>query len=201
MLPGGIRQGTDCPEMLSALGNRPMGGARGEKGVQLPRPLFANWLDLWGAVQQARAPFAHSPTSHGVEGHRIPSTSRDSTLSSLPRSLQSLCPPVPIRGWSTARVTGRCSWGRPPTLSKATIEKNLDLQGMWVTICCTLALLTLQNHSPTLYDILPDPRGGGGGGEAWKQGRDIHCEKTLIWAKNGTRLLHRTECSARGKAY
>lgn len=87
-----------CPEMLSALAKRPVGGAL-EKGMQLPRPLFANWLGLsLGGSAAGQGAFCSLAPSREVEGHRIPFASRDSTLSLLPHSLRSLCPPVPARG-------------------------------------------------------------------------------------------------------
>lgn len=114
MLLGEIRQDTDSAGRCSLHWLSVPWAGLGKKGCSCPaHSLQIGWIS-GGALQQARAPFAHSPASRGVEGHRIPSASRGSTLSSLPHSLPSLCPPVPAGGWSTARPAGRCSWGRPP---------------------------------------------------------------------------------------
>lgn len=69
-----------------------------------------------------------------------------------------LLPSCPARGWSPGRPIKTLQLGQGPILSKATIQKNWDLQEIWVTICFTRALLNLQNDSLTLYDAPPDPR-------------------------------------------
>lgn len=138
-----------------------MGGARRKKGTQLPRPLFTNRFNPWGLCsrQGAWTGSLNRPPPAGWRGRGSPLLLETPPSLRFLHSFQSLSPPVPAGGWSPARPIRTVQLGQTPILSKATIEKNLDLQGMWVTVCCTLALFTLQNNSPTLCDIPPDPRG------------------------------------------
>lgn len=128
----GEKKGRSCPAHSLQIGSIPGGSAVG-RGPGRARSI------------------ARLPRGGGEEGplcflrhHPLFVSSTASRVSAL------LSPARPIR---TVQL------GQTPILSKATKEKNLDLQGMWVTVCCTLALFTLQNNSPTLCDIPPDPRG------------------------------------------
>lgn len=70
MLPGRIRQGTDCPEMLSALGNRPVGGARGGKRGAIAPPTLCKLVGSLGgcaAGQGAFCSLAHLPRGGGAQ--------------------------------------------------------------------------------------------------------------------------------------
>lgn len=89
MLPGGIRQGTDCPEMLSALGNRPVGGARGGKRGAIAPPTLCKLVGSLGgcaAGQGAFCSLAHLPRGGGAQDplhlsrQHFPAASRVSAL-------------------------------------------------------------------------------------------------------------------------
>lgn len=105
----------------------------GPERLHLPRPL----CKLVQPLPRPPSPRAWDPARSPARlprgaGAQDPSTCRDGTLSPLPHSLRTPRPPVPAGGWSPARS----AWtGRTPSLSKATLERHLGLQGMRATVC------------------------------------------------------------------
>lgn len=61
-----------------------------------------------------------------------------------------------------------------------------------MTICFTLAFFTLQNDSPTMYDVLPDPR------ERKWWGCEIQFKKVSLWAKGDPSTAASRMLSSRG---
>lgn len=117
----GLGEGCSCPAHSMPVGlARGLcrgSGAWGPGAGSLPRPPPPEWRG--------------AGSKRGLEDDR----------SLLPleaaHSLRSRCPPIPAGGWLPARPVRTVQLGQTPILSKATIEKNLDLQGMWVTVCFT----------------------------------------------------------------
>lgn len=68
-----------------------------------------------------------------------------SRLSTLPSSISTQplqgVGRIPCQGLYPA---GQGSWGEILPKAKAAVYKHLDLQVIWVTICCTMELFTLQ---------------------------------------------------------